>query len=396
MERIEICLRFLSQCLDMPVFRCEKTEEVLRRYTGKHCFLPKVQQMITPEALELIADNLKPRIIYKTHDSLGIHMAFFLLEGQMILVGPWVEKMWDEQQAESILIELELPLSYILPYRHYYCDYNVIQDKSVLHIISSAITALYPEEPVWSRRDLRALPYESSHTVFREVPFDFNRAVLQYEKENRFIKCIEEGDSKAAIKAYRKLSTTPFEMKLLTSAPRTFIASASVLRTLVRKATERAGVHPAIVDAISQSYAQKMYAATEREDISRMFPDMIEEFCHAVRQAKAERYSSAVGKVVDYIRLHVSQSISLETLAATAGISANYLSHIFKKETGVSVSQYIARTRCEKAAELLVRTDLPVQEISRYVGYLDNNYFVKVFRKQYLMTPTEYRGRKTL
>jgi YesN/AraC family two-component response regulator len=64
---------------------------------------------------------------------------------------------------------------------------------------------------------------------------------------------------------------------------------------------------------------------------------------------------------------------------------------VFKKETGWTMTEYIALMRCKKAARLLKKTDLPVQEISSYVGYSDNNYFVKVFKKIYDLTPSEYR-----
>lgn len=67
------------------------------------------------------------------------------------------------------------------------------------------------------------------------------------------------------------------------------------------------------------------------------------------------------------------------------------LSKKFKKETGLTFGSYIAKKRCEKAALLLKETALQVQEISNYVGYPDNNYFIKVFKKMYNMTPSEYR-----
>ena len=54
----------------------------------------------------------------------------------------------------------------------------------------------------------------------------------------------------------------------------------------------------------------------------------------------------------------------------------------------------IRRLRCQEAAQMLKKTDLPIQEISFYVGYPDNNYFVKVFRSEYGVTPTDYRSKK--
>ena len=58
----------------------------------------------------------------------------------------------------------------------------------------------------------------------------------------------------------------------------------------------------------------------------------------------------------------------------------------------MTVSDYLQKLRCEQASRLLRQTNTPVSEISAYVGYPDNNYFVKVFKKQYGMTPSAYRS----
>ena len=63
----------------------------------------------------------------------------------------------------------------------------------------------------------------------------------------------------------------------------------------------------------------------------------------------------------------------------------------FKKETGITVNEYITNQRCKKASEFLSETTYSIQEIGSYVGYDDNNYFVKVFKKVYNTTPSQYR-----
>ena len=69
-----------------------------------------------------------------------------------------------------------------------------------------------------------------------------------------------------------------------------------------------------------------------------------------------------------------------------------YLSRLFKKEMGITLTAYIADLRTKKAAELLKTSMLSVAEIAMYVGYPDSNYFVKVFKKRYGMTPSAYRS----
>lgn len=73
-------------------------------------------------------------------------------------------------------------------------------------------------------------------------------------------------------------------------------------------------------------------------------------------------------------------------------VSESHLFRTFKKETGMTVTQYIARLRCQNAAGLLRNGDDSIQEIAAFVGYLDGNYFVKVFKKWFGVTPSEYRA----
>ena len=120
---------------------------------------------------------------------------------------------------------------------------------------------------------------------------------------------------------------------------------------------------------------------------------MIVELTKAVHNHKLslDKYSPPIQRVMEYINLHLGDHISNDDLAANASMSISHLSKVFKKETGGTMTEYIALMRCKKAAGLLKKTDLPVQEISNYVGYSDNNYFVKVFKKIYDLTPSEYR-----
>ena len=114
------------------------------------------------------------------------------------------------------------------------------------------------------------------------------------------------------------------------------------------------------------------------------------------KQAKRQANTNAdsIRKAVNTLRHNYSQNLSLNQLAEQVNMSPSHLSRTFSKEVGMSISQYVAALRCEEAASMLKNGDASIQEISAYVGYLDNNYFVKVFKRQYGMTPSEYRAGK--
>ena len=151
------------------------------------------------------------------------------------------------------------------------------------------------------------------------------------------------------------------------------------------------------IHEITQRAVQRMVAARSVDELDACNLDMVKELAEAVRCHRLQmgRYSAPIQKAVEFLTLNYSQEISLHRLAALVSLSESFLSRTFKKEVGVTITQFISQLRCTQAAELLAENRLSIQEISAYVGYIDNNYFVKVFKKQYGMTPSEYRIGKT-
>ena len=101
--------------------------------------------------------------------------------------------------------------------------------------------------------------------------------------------------------------------------------------------------------------------------------------------------SPIVRKTVLMIDSDLSSDLSLSTLASAQNVSSGYLSTIFKKETGKTVSEYIRDKRIKAAQKLLSTTHLQVQTIALHCGIMDVQYFTKLFKKTTGMTPKEYR-----
>jgi two-component system response regulator YesN len=74
-------------------------------------------------------------------------------------------------------------------------------------------------------------------------------------------------------------------------------------------------------------------------------------------------------------------------------MNESYLSDLFKKETGSSFSSYLSNVRIDQSKDLLRQVDLKTQDIAEMVGYNNSRYFIKVFKKNTGMTPSEYRER---
>ena len=222
---------------------------------------------------------------------------------------------------------------------------------------------------------------------------DYKSILRRYDYENHFLNMISTGNVNQVQNAFlemRKSSAETGAGALYVNNPQ---ASIAILRTLIRKAAEKSGLSVLIIDEITGHYAQLSSSGRNTSEQFQYTKDMILDLTKAVHNHITEtgKYSSVISGVIEFSELNLSKEISLSALAEENGVSESYLSKKFKKETGITFGNYIAKKRCEKAALMLKETALQIQEISAYVGYPDNNYFIKVFKKLYNVTPSEYR-----
>lgn len=94
---------------------------------------------------------------------------------------------------------------------------------------------------------------------------------------------------------------------------------------------------------------------------------------------------------MNYVDVHYAGSCTLQTVAAHVHVTPNYLSHLFKKETGEGFSQYVSKLRIEKAKLLLQNTRQSMAAIAEQTGFDNSSYFTTVFKQLTGLSPRAYR-----
>lgn len=101
--------------------------------------------------------------------------------------------------------------------------------------------------------------------------------------------------------------------------------------------------------------------------------------------------SRQIREILHYISEHYQEDITLERVAKTVELSRTYVCGLFKKEMGINLTNYITAYRIEKAKELLKNTNLKSYEIAEKVGFLDESYFSRAFKKVTGQSPSSYK-----
>ena len=386
--------------LSMNVLIGTGGDAVYQEFERKFCYNPVLQPAFTAASLSRLASAMEDRTIYGLQDLLGICLYLFRLDGQNIVVGPFARREFDEERVRRLLIAHRIPASYISSIRLFCEGFPLIGATSVRVTLLAFIRSFTAEAEDY--RYVRipltdGAPVLPETMTLREESLDYSALYSRYDLENNFLRLIEHGDTETVLAAFRDMNLQGMKQERYVNAVYQNPAiGLAMLRALARKAAERGGASLVEIHEITQRTVQRMSTSAHAADLVAYTTTMVYELTDAVKRSKTafSGVSSPVRKVVEYIHMNYSQELSLSLLAEKAALSESYLTKAFKREMGVSVFQYIAQLRCREAAELLRGGDIPIQDISSYVGYDDNNYFVKVFRKHYGMTPSEYRASK--
>ncbi len=102
-------------------------------------------------------------------------------------------------------------------------------------------------------------------------------------------------------------------------------------------------------------------------------------------------YNTLASQISDYIEQNIADKLSVQKICEDIGISKNKLYEISNNQFKMPIGEYISSNRISKAKKLLTSTSLSVREVSEAVGFLDYNYFIKLFKKCSGTTPLKYR-----
>lgn len=384
----------ISNLLSVNVLPVSDDKKSLIEFENKFCFNKSLQPMFSAQALGFLLESAKEFTMYEITDKIDVSMLFFRFGEYDFLVGPYVKNEYNDIKMQSILAEQRLSASHSISLKLYYTSLPLLSSFHTQKEIEACILSFSPASPLYSFRKLQGLIEDkSSLTAYQDESVDYKTILRRYDYENHFLNMISSGNIQQVGNTFLEMQKSGEQSgagSLYANNPQ---ASIAILRTLIRKAAEKSGLSPIIIDEITGRNAQTSATCKNNAELLKYTKEMILELTQAVHNhlTSTYKYSPIISEVIEYVEFNLSKEIFLSDLAGENNVSESYLSKKFKKETGITFGNYITKKRCKKAALMLKETALQIQEISAYVGYPDNNYFIKVFKKMYNMTPSEYR-----
>lgn len=322
----------------------------------------------------------------------------------ILVLGPYTKSLITKNTINKRTVESSLPAYINEQLEKFYSAIPYIQnDDIILSLVNSMCEIAFKSienfsvvNLIWQRdSDIVYTPKNSEHTKEADPWLTIQFLERRYAIENELINAVSKGLTHKAEMIFSNIKPENALESRLTDNLRNTKNYMIILNTLLRKAAEQGKVHPYHIDLVSSDLALKieaMQASSECEDLLKY---MVKKYCRLVNKHSQKSYSLLIQKVTTQIESDLSSDLSLNNLASIFGVNSSYLSSLFKKETGVTLTEYVNKKRVERAKELLLSTNLQIQHISQRCGILDVNYFTKTFKKHTGLTPKKYRENQT-
>lgn len=316
-----------------------------------------------------------------------------------IVVGPTRQIPDAEQELREIAFQADIDTADV--------DSFIINMKSILHMpLESILQMLCTVNYVLNgeKKTLEDISiYDSEQENYNRYIADRqDRTDIQsdcfnphntFNTEQQLMHMIEHGDC-PALKEW--LANAPALRSGILAADQirqiknTFIVSA----TLASRAAIRGGMTIEDAMQLSDAYIQKCEILNSPDRITNLQYHMVLDFTEQVNAIRAGIHTSKLTiDVSNYILHHLSDAITTDAIAKELFMSRSHLSHSFKAETGMALSDFIMRKKIEEAKKLLRYSTKSLSAISTYLGFSSQSHFSRVFKKYALENPSAYRNK---
>ena len=165
------------------------------------------------------------------------------------------------------------------------------------------------------------------------------------------------------------------------------------LVVIISRAAIEAGVKAKELLGLNFSYLTELNKVTDIDELLYKLTEILENFISKVALIKVKKKRTRIDKMCEYISQNFTGKLSSVDIAKAGGLSISRTLHLFKEETGLSLSEYIKKLRIDYGKYLLLNTDISLADSAIQSGFFDQSHFTKTFKKVERMTPSQFRGK---
>ncbi len=310
-----------------------------------------------------------------------------------VIAGPLLMVDHDEFFQEEVLAKHALPTSKIPVLRDYLDKIPYIEPERI-HALSEMlyVCASYISEkkvdPLELKHEKQKLQGVISDYIMH-IKKDKDTKDYPLDKEEELLYAMSTGDVKAAKALLNEMLGyiffySGFNFEIIRSRILELIV-------LLSRAAVKGGADSELIFGLNFDYLKQIDSFDNVEDMAYWLSMIMNRFTEYVFNFVGVKHVDVIYKATDYIKTHYMNKITLEEVANYVYLCPTYFSKVFKDEFGHNFNTYLNIVRVENSKKLLQNENINIADISNLVGYEDQSYFSKVFKKITGMTPLRFR-----
>ncbi len=161
--------------------------------------------------------------------------------------------------------------------------------------------------------------------------------------------------------------------------------------SLISQSLRTLGVSQTLLEVVFESYMRRIDQALDLSECRMINEEMTIRFCQLSNAKNDQKYPMLIQSALQEIDRDLSQPLTLQHLSASLNVNRSYLSSLFRRVMGITLTEYVTKRRIDYASELLSNTQYPIKNIAKQAGIPDVQYFSRLFKKNTGLTPSQYR-----
>ncbi|WP_340393676.1 helix-turn-helix transcriptional regulator [Paenibacillus sp. FSL E2-0190] len=314
-----------------------------------------------------------------------------------IVIGPSLYAQPTEDNVASLMRDHEVPLKFQEQWLNYYRSLTVLNKMRLYHtamLLYSLVTG--------KTLTLSELLLDSRILAYKQLPSGSLDLDISYRRENTWLHhepmleknlfhYVKKGNKTELLRVQASFSEESYGLLSKRSQLRNKKNLAISCITLATRAAIDGGLYWEISYTLSDFHIQHIEELKDIPAVDHAVLYALCDFADHVKESRMAKLSRTVALCQNYIFNHLYEELSLDRLAEVAGLNRSYLSLLFKKETGITISDFIQLERIEEAKRLIEVPEISLSDIASRLHFNDQSYFTKVFKKYTGITPKQFR-----
>jgi len=250
--------------------------------------------------------------------------------------------------------------------------------SELLYYSAAYLSAL--QEPLESPSHVAAVNFDEIQDRIGFYPLN---------KEDNLLQAMESGDSDEGKALLNDLMSYVY----FYSGVRLDVIRSRVLELIVllSRAAAKNGANPELIFGANYAYLKDISSFDNVKDLTAWLDTIMNRFADHMFRFTDAKHADVIFKAIEYIKLNYMKKIALEDVAGSVYLSPAYFSRVFKQETGHNFSSYLNKIRIDESKKLLRNASVNISDVAGMVGYEDQSYYSKVFKKIVGVSPLRFR-----